>query len=124
MRLIPVHSQVWMILAGVVTKKNARRILKECIGNGKYCSPVTPYMHHYVVEALIKSEMYDTAKHYILVYCGAMVNVGAVTFWETFEKDNPHSSPYGDVIMNSACHARSCTPSYFIRKYIKDHKGI
>ncbi|MGN0182017.1 MAG: recombinase family protein [Candidatus Ornithomonoglobus sp.] len=36
---------------------------------------------------------------------------------QTFEKDNPYSSPYGDVIMNSACHAWSCTPSYFIRKY-------
>lgn len=112
-----VHSQVWMILAGVVSKKDAQRILKECIGNGEYCSPVTPYMHHYVVEALIKSELYDMAKQYILDYWGAMVNVGADTFWEVFVKDNPYSSPYGDVIMNSACHAWSCTPSYFIRKY-------
>ena len=74
-------------------------------------------MRHYVVEVLIKSELYDMAKRYILDYWGAMVNVGEDTFWETFKKDNPYSSAYCDVIMNSVCHAWSCTPSYFIRKY-------
>jgi hypothetical protein len=27
------------------------------------------------------------------------------------------SSPYGDIHVNSYCHAWSCTPSYFFRTY-------
>ena len=30
---------------------------------------------------------------------------------------NPEFSPYRDRMVNSMCHAWSCTPSYFIRKY-------
>lgn len=116
-----IHSQVWMILADVVSKEEARRILKECIGNKKYIQPVTPYMHHYVVEALIKTELYQEAKQYITDYWGSMVEFGADTFWEVFVKDDPFCSPYGDALINSACHAWSCTPTYFIRKYFNNY---
>lgn len=112
-----VHSHVWMILADVISKEEAKRILKECIGNSAFLAPVTPYMHHYVVEAFFKAEMPDEAKEYMIDYWGGMIDVGADTFWEAFVKDDPYVSPYNDVIMNSACHAWSCTPTYFIRKY-------
>lgn len=112
-----VQSQVWMILAGVVSKEESQRILKSCIGNSEYISPVTPYMHHYVVEALLKAELLEEAKKYIKDYWGEMAELGADTFWEVFVKSEPYCSPYGDAVMNSACHAWSCTPAYFIRKY-------
>ncbi len=112
-----VQSQVWMILADVVSEEDAKRILKECIGNEKYINPVTPYMHHYVVEALFKTKLYDEARQYITDYWGRMAELGADTFWEVFVKNDPFCSPYGDALVNSACHAWSCTPTYFIRKY-------
>lgn len=112
-----VHSQIWMILSDVVSLEDSKRILKECLNNEKYIAPATPYMHHYVVDALLKVGMYDDAKKYILDYWGEMVNLGADTFWEAFVKDAPYFSPYDDAVMNSACHAWSCTPTYFIRKY-------
>lgn len=112
-----VHSQVWMILADVVTGEDARRILRECIGNSEYLSPVTPYMHHYVLEALFKSQMVKEGIEYMIDYWGEMMKLGADTFWEAFVKGDPYVSPYSDPVMNSACHAWSCTPSYFIRKY-------
>ena len=31
--------------------------------------------------------------------------------------DDPDFSPYGDRKINSMCHAWSCTPTYFIRKF-------
>lgn len=110
-------AQVWMVLAGVLPDEECKRILKECIGNKKYCAPVTPYMHHYVTEALIKVGQIDEARQYIIDYWGEMVNLGADTFWEVFVKEDPYCSPYNDALMNSACHAWSCTPTYFIRKY-------
>ena len=47
-----------------------------------------------------------------------MAQLGADTFWEVFVPENLDVSPYGDSIINSFCHAWSCTPSYFIRKYL------
>jgi len=44
-----------------------------------------------------------------------MVRAGADTFWEVYLPDDPTYSPYGDLRLNSACHAWSCTPTAFIR---------
>lgn len=46
-----------------------------------------------------------------------MVGAGADTFWELYNPDNPEESPYGGTIVNSYCHAWSCAPAYFLRKY-------
>jgi hypothetical protein len=44
-----------------------------------------------------------------------MIAAGADTFWEVYDPATPLSSPYGDIHINSYCHAWSCTPSYFFR---------
>ena len=46
-----------------------------------------------------------------------MINHGADTFWELYNPENPAESPYGSSIVNSYCHAWSCTPTYLLRKY-------
>lgn len=38
-------------------------------------------------------------------------------FYELFDPQSKNFSPYGSPIINSYCHAWSCTPTYFIRKY-------
>ena len=50
-------------------------------------------------------------------YWGKMADCGADTFQEVFDPDNPYRTPYGDIRLNSACHAWSCAPAYFIRHY-------
>ena len=74
-------------------------------------------MHHYVMEAMMKLGMKDEAIAYMKSYWGEMVELGADTFWEAYDPQNPELSPYSDPIINSFCHAWSCSPSYFIRKY-------
>lgn len=44
---------------------------------------------------------------------------GEDAFWELYNPENPNESPYGGTIVNSYCHAWSCTPAYFLRKYFK-----
>lgn len=110
-----VMSQVWMILGNVIDENKAKTALINSLGNA--IKPVTPYAHHYVVEAMIKLNMMNEAKQYIINYWGKMVKNGADTFWEVFDEKNPSLSPYGDDVINSSCHAWSCSPSYFIRKY-------
>jgi alpha-L-rhamnosidase len=68
-----------------------------------------------VVSALLECGQKPEAAKLIEEYWGAMVEDGADTFWEVFDPANSRLSPYGDVHINSFCHAWSCTPAYFLR---------
>ena len=114
---LSVHSQVWMILGGVITGEEAKKILLSCLDNKDFKQPVTPYMRHYVIEAMLKLDLKVEAVKYLKKYWGGMIELGADTFWEAYIPDDLDFSPYNDRMINSLCHAWSCTPSYFIRKY-------
>lgn len=114
-----VHSAVWMILGGVIDGEEAKQALTDVINSDKSKKPFTPYMHHYVVEAMFRLGMADKAEEYIKTYWGGMVRQGADTFYEVYVPDDAEFSPYGNRMVNSMCHAWSCTPAYFIRKYLK-----
>ena len=112
-----VHSQVWMILGGVLEGEEAKNLLLNSLNNNDFKQPVTPYMRHYVIEAMLKLNMRDDAVQYLKYFWGGMIDLGADTFWEAYIPDDLDFSPYNDRMINSLCHAWSCTPSYFIRKY-------
>ncbi len=114
---LSVHSQVWMILGGAIDGENAISALNKSLSAAESIKPVTPYMHHYVLEAMVKLGMMAEAEEYLKNYWGKMVEYGADTFWEVFVPGKPEVSPVKDNIMNSMCHAWSCSPSYFIRRY-------
>lgn len=116
-RQVSQASQAWMILAGVVTPREGAGILKKITTLSNVQGPKAPYLYHYVVEAMIKSNMNKEAKDLVLSYWGGMVRNGADTFWEVYDPYDPDLSPYNSVLVNSYCHAWSCTASYFIRKY-------
>lgn len=111
-----VHSVVWLILGGALRGDSAGEALAQALSSAKY-KPFTPYMHHYVVEALIALSKYSEADGYIKNYWGGMVDMGADTFYEVYVPNDPDFSPYNDRMINSMCHGWSCTPTYFIRKY-------
>lgn len=106
-------SQVWMALAGVIDGMDAAEILTRT-GNSKI-KMVTPYMHHYYVTALIRSNEKEKALAHLKNYWGGMIEEGADTFWELYNPENPEESPYGGVCVNSFCHAWSCSPAYLLR---------
>jgi alpha-L-rhamnosidase len=116
-RQVSYASQAWMILSGVAGKSEGPRIFKSAFADSNVLKPGTPYLYHYVLEALVKCGMQDDAKKIITDYWGGMLNKGADTFWEVFDPSNDFLSPYNSFLVNSYCHAWSCTPSYFIRKY-------
>jgi alpha-L-rhamnosidase len=60
----------------------------------------------------------EQAAEYLKSYWGAMLYAGADTFWESWDGENPDASPYGGSVINSYCHAWSCTPAYIIPKYL------
>lgn len=111
-------SQIWMVLAGVLNKEESRRLITFMLENkNDFIRPVTPYLYHYAVEAMFKCGMDAQAAELLRTYWGSMVEKGADTFWEIYSPEDDFLSPYGDCRINSYCHAWSCTPSYFIRKY-------
>lgn len=109
-------SQVYMILAGAVSLKQGQEILLNL--DEKAVKLLTPYAHHYYVEALIKCGLNQEALVHIENYWGKMVELGADTFFEAFDPECLDASPYGGKIVNSYCHAWSCTPSYLLRKLL------
>ena len=77
----------------------------------------TPYMHHYYVMAHIAAGLMEEALSHIKYYWGSMVEAGADTFWESWNPKQPDASPYGGSVINSYCHAWSCTPVYILSEY-------
>jgi hypothetical protein len=109
-------SQAWMAIAGVPqTPEQGRQAIVRAMAQADATRPTTPYLYHHIVEGMLSCGMRDEALALIKRYWGGMVAAGADTFWEIYEPDKPLSSPYGDIHLNSYCHAWSCTPSYFLR---------
>ncbi len=115
-RQISWASQVWMILAGVPTLPEARRAMSVVIEYPGAEKPVTPYLHYYAVEAMYAAGLAGEARQHMLSYWGDMVRKGADTFWEVYVPGEDFSSPYRSHLMNSYCHAWSCTPSCLLRR--------
>lgn len=108
-------SQVWMTLGGAL-HGNAQ-LLERLEGCEEAERMVTPYMYHNYVDALICAGQKDKALQVLCTYWGGMLDEGADTFWELYNPQNPNESPYGGTIVNSYCHAWSCAPAYFLRKF-------
>ena len=116
-RQISVLSQAWMIIGGAMSGKEGRQAILQVLNNGQSVMPGTPYGTHYLIEAMVRCGMHQEARDYLADYWGGMVKKGADTFWEAYDPKNDFISPYGFSPLNSACHAWSCTPVYFIHKY-------
>ena len=112
-------SAAWMVLAGVVQGEEARAVLRATLSDKTAVRPAGPYLYHHVVEALLTAGMDAEAGQMLRAYWGGMIARGADTYDEVFDPDDPHLAPYGHVSLNSSCHAWSCTPVYFVRRYGK-----
>ena len=110
-------SQIWMVLADVFTKEDNQKLMNHLLKVKPEVGIATPYMYHHLVEALLVSGEKEQAVTELKTYWGGMIQDGADTFWELYDPNNKDFSPYGSHLINSYCHAWSCTPTYLIRKY-------
>jgi hypothetical protein len=108
-------SQAWMALAGVSSRRESADAMRNAIADPKAIRPVTPYLYHYVIEGLLAGGLQKEARAMLEKYWGGMIEAGADTFWEVYDPVQPLRSPYGDIHINSYCHAWSCTPAYLLR---------
>lgn len=109
-------SQVWLILADVGDREFQIALLERLHSNPPQIRMQTPYMMHHYVDALLMCGLRSQAGGVIRGYWGAMAELGADTFWEVFDPSQPDLSPYGSPLINSYCHAWSCTPAWLLLK--------
>ncbi|MCI8834953.1 MAG: sugar hydrolase [Ruminococcus sp.] len=122
MRQISWATQVWMILARVFDKEKSRELILHTMQVNPRIRMVTPYMYHHYMDALIRCGEEELALEEMKRYWGEMILDGADTFWELYNPYNKHESPYGSSMVNSYCHAWSCTPTYLLRKFYKKNE--
>ena len=116
-RQVSILAQTWLIKSGVLSKKEGRKAIRTALTTDDVLMPGTPYATHYLIDAMLLCDMKQEARDYLIDYWGGMVKKGADTFWEAYDPKDDLISPYGFAPVNSACHAWSCTPVYFIHKY-------
>lgn len=97
--------------------QKSAHLLKQLLETKPAVGITTPYLYHHLVEALIQVGETTAAIDQLKAYWGQMIADGADTFWELYDPQNKSFSPYGSPLINSYCHAWSCTPTYLIRKY-------
>jgi hypothetical protein len=115
-RKLSYATNVWFVLAEVLPQKDNAALLTR-LEQSDALRPVTPYMMHHYVQALINAGHSKKAHEVMTDYWGGMIADGADTYYELYNPQNPKESPYGSAVINSYCHAWSCTPSYFLRRY-------
>lgn len=114
-RQISWATQAWMVLSGIAKPEEGAHALRQVRQQADAVRPGGPYLYHHFVEAMIQCGLKKEALVLLESYWGGMVQSGADTFWEVYDPSNPVLSPYGDPLVNSYCHAWSCTPAYFLR---------
>ena len=108
-------SQAWMALSGIATNEEAAQAFRAIAVQTDAVRPGAPYLYHYVAEAMLRCGLKQEARQLVETYWGGMVKAGADTFWEVYDPANADLSPYGSTLVNSYCHAWSCTPAYLLR---------
>lgn len=108
----------WAVLGDLINGNEAQKAIRNVMQSNTAIKPGTPYANHFLVAAMLHCGMNSEAKKYVEDYWGGMVRLGADTFWEYYVPDNHLFSSYnGYTLLNSYCHAWSCTPIYFIVNY-------
>jgi alpha-L-rhamnosidase len=107
-----------MVLAEVLPKEENIKLMERLFEKQPEVRITTPYAYHHLIDALILSGKKDFAVEQMKAYWGEMVKDEADTFWESYNPKDKYYSPYGSNLINSYCHAWSCTPTYFIREYV------
>lgn len=111
------HSQTWAALSGALSKERAAELLTRTENAELEIGFSSPFMMHYYLEAMFENGMREQSLECIRSFWGAIAAAGFDCCPECFKIGDERLSPYGTPVLNSACHAWSCTPAYWIRRF-------
>ena len=104
----------------MLSKEEGIRLLQATEQKNPEYTIHTPYMMHYYIEALYQCGLKEKAMEEIRRFWGAIADAGFDCCPEIFNPSNHLESPYLAPEINSACHAWSCTPAYWIHRYCSE----
>lgn len=114
------HANIFALLFGYGTEAQRKSIVKNVILNDEVPQISTPYFKFFELEAMCTIGKLDYVFEQIKGYWGAMIEIGATTFWEEFtpnvdwkEQLGMYDRKYG----KSLCHAWGASPIYLIGRY-------
>ena len=114
------HSQIWAVLSGVLSRDDAVKLISRVEKLETEFTMRTPYVVHYYLEALYNCGLTDKVIEVIKDVWGKMLDAGYDCCPECFNENNDFESPYNAPEINSACHAWSCSPAYWINLISKN----
>ncbi len=110
-------SAAWLLLGELLPHELASRALQNALDAPDSIRPISPYAAHTVIEALLHCGLESRAAALLRDFWGAILEAGADTFPEIWNPADGRATPYGTPLMNSHCHAWSCTPTFFLRAF-------
>jgi len=114
------YTNMFAILFDAVSDQRKQIIKESVILNNDILPITTPYMKFYELAALCEIGEHAQVLSFVKDYWGDMLNLGATTFWETFdptESGEKHYEMYGRPFGKSLCHAWGANPVYLFGRY-------
>ncbi len=114
------YPNMLALLFGYLTPEYVEQVKHNVLLNDKVQKITTPYMRFYELAALCEIGEQKAVLQEILSYWGGMLDLGATSFWETFdpaENGSQHTAMYGRPFGRSFCHAWGASPIYLLGKY-------
>ena len=106
----------WLTKGGAIFPGEASLAFDRIRAMPDAVRPGGPYLMHYCLEALMDIGRADTALSLLREYWASMLAAGLDTFPEVWDVTDQKRSPYGTHLLNSHCHAWSCTPIWFFAR--------
>ena len=110
-----------VVLFDMCNQERKKAIIDNVLKNPQVPAITTPYMRFYELAACCDIGETEYVLDEIRSYWGGMIEEGATTFWEAYDKtqkDEGKYAMYGRRYGKSLCHAWGATPLYLIGKYI------
>ena len=118
--VITKHANMFAVLYGLCDDARKDRIRDCVLKNPAVPAITTPYMRFYELAALCEVGEYEYVLNEISSYWGGMLDEGATTFWETYDKRERGAEKYamyGRKYGKSLCHTWGASPVYLLGKY-------
>lgn len=115
------HPHIFALYFGLLDDEQQNAVIKNVLLNDKVEKIVTPFMRFFELSALCVAGETQLVYDEILSYWGGMVDEGATSFWELYDKDCKgveKYAMYGRKYGKSLCHAWGASPLYLLGRYL------
>ncbi|MEF3353251.1 amylo-alpha-1,6-glucosidase [Paenibacillus sp. GYB006] len=114
------HANIFALLWDFSDSEQRERIITNVLQNDTVPPISTPYFKFYELEAMCRIGQLDDVSNQMVDYWGGMLQLGATTFWEEYDRavtGRERLGMYGDRYGKSLCHAWGASPIYLLGRY-------